>query len=65
MGYIPRNAKYTINTSVRRTLYVGLVRSYIGYATQVWVPQSIELISKLESIQRRAAKKVHLTLAKN
>ena len=57
LGYIQRNAKYTINTSVRRTLYVDLVCPYIGYATQVWVPQSIELISKLESIQRRAAKK--------
>ena len=58
LGYIQRNAKFTINTctSVRRTLYVGLVRPHIGYATQVWASQSIELISKLESIQRRATK---------
>ena len=41
---------------VRRTLYFGLVRPHIGYATQVWAPQFIELISKLESIQRRATK---------
>ena len=50
------NAKFTINTPVRRALYVGLVRPHINYATPVWAPQSIELISKLESIQRRATK---------
>ena len=32
------------------------MRPHIGYATQVWAPQFIELISKLESIQRRATK---------
>ena len=41
---------------MRRALYVGLVRPHINYATPVWAPQSIELISKLESIQRRATK---------
>ena len=56
LGYIQRNAKFIINTPVRRTLYVGLVRPNIGYATQVWAPQSIELISELESIKRRATK---------
>ena len=42
--------------SVRRTLYLGLVRAHLGYATQDWAPQGIELISKLERIQRRATK---------
>ena len=28
----------------------------MGYATQIWAPQSIELIVKLERIQRRAIK---------
>ena len=28
----------------------------MGYATQVWSPQSIELITRLERIQRRASK---------
>ena len=43
-------------TALLRTLYLGLVRAHLGYATQVWAPQGIELISKLESIQRRATK---------
>ena len=32
------------------------MRAHLGYATQVWAPQGIELISKLESVQRRATK---------
>ena len=42
--------------SVRRAIYLTLVRSHLGYATQVWAPQSKELIRKTERIQRRATK---------
>ena len=31
--------------------YIMLVRSHLGYATQVWVPQSKELICKIERSQ--------------
>ena len=55
LGYIRRNARYIRNTSTRRTLYLGLVRARVPYATQVWAPQAIELISKLE---RRATKSI-------
>ena len=37
-------------------MHLGLVCAHLGYATQFWAPQGIELISKLESIQRRATK---------
>ena len=43
LGYIRRNARYIRSTSTRRTLYLGLVRVHFAYATQVWVPQAIEL----------------------
>ena len=33
---------------------VALVRPNLGYATQIWAPQSIELIVKLERTQRLA-----------
>ena len=56
LGFVRRNSRFIHSTSVRRTLYLGLVRAHLGYATQVWAPQGIELISKLESIQRRATK---------
>ena len=56
LGFVRRNSRFIHSTSVRRTLYFRLVRAHLGYATQVWALQGIELISKLESIQRRATK---------
>ena len=53
LGYLKR---YILRSEVRRTLYLALVRPYLGYATQIWARQSIELIVKLERIQRRATK---------
>ena len=40
----------------RLTLYLAVVRPALGYATQVWCPQTVKLIEKLERIQRRATK---------
>ena len=40
-------------TNVRHAIYLTLVKSHLGYATQVWAPQSKE---KTEQIQRRATK---------
>ena len=56
LGFVRRNSRFIHSISVRRTLYLSLVRAHLGYATQVWAPQGIELISKLERIQRRATK---------
>ena len=56
LGYIRRNTLSIKNTAARRALYLALVRSHFGYATQIWSPQSVELISKLERTQRRATK---------
>ena len=44
--------------TVRRSAYLTLVRSHLDYATQVWTPQSIDLIRKLERVQRRATKHI-------
>ena len=39
LGFVRRNSRFTHSTSVRRTLYLGLVSAHLGYATQVWAPQ--------------------------
>ena len=56
LGYLKRNTRFILRTEVRRTLYLALVTPHLGNATQIWAPQSIELIVKLERIQRRATK---------
>ena len=56
LGYLKGNTRFILRTDERRTLYLVLVRPHLGYSTQIWAPQSIEFIVKLERIQRRATK---------
>jgi hypothetical protein len=56
LSYIRRNTRTIDSIKTRRTIYLSLVRSHLGYATQVWTLQSIELLLKLEKTQRRATK---------
>ena len=56
MRYVRRNTRLVKSITVRRSAYLTLVRSHLRYATQVWTPQSINLIRKLEVVQRRATK---------
>ena len=44
------------SSSTRRTLYLAIVCPAIGYATQVWSPQTIDLIRCTERVQRRDSK---------
>ena len=55
LKYLKTNTWFILRTVVR-TLYLALVRPHLGYATQIWALQSIELIAKLERIQRRVTK---------
>ena len=56
LRYSKRNKRFILKTEVRRTPYLALVRLHLGYATQICAQQSIELIVKLERIQRRTTK---------
>ena len=56
LGFLRRAAMEITDVKIRRTLYLSIVRSTLGYATQVWSPQSINLITRTERIQRRATK---------
>ena len=56
LGFIRRTASDTHNIHVRKVLYLSLVRSKLGYASQVWVPQTVTDILSIERVQRRATK---------
>ena len=43
LGYIRRSTLNIRDLAMRRTSYLSLVRSHLGYATQVWAPQTVEL----------------------
>ena len=58
LGYVRRNTRLVESITVRRSAYLTLIRSHLGFATQVWIPQSIDLIRKLERVQRRATKSI-------
>ena len=57
LGFIKRNIK-TNNKYVKTLAYNSLVRPHLEYACQVWDPYTDKDISKLESVQRRAARYV-------
>ena len=54
LGLLKRTCPLLTNPTVRRTLYLTLLRSQLSYATDVWSPHTTKLISKVESVQRRA-----------
>ena len=56
LGYIRRSTIKIKTISVRRILYLTLVRSHLAYASQVWAPQYVDLIKRTERVQRRASK---------
>ena len=56
LGFVKRSCVEVTNKKTRRTLYLSIVHSALGYSSQVWCPQSITLIRRLERVQRRATK---------
>ena len=56
LGFLRRSTFDIQGLSVRRSLYLALVRSPLAYCSQVWSPQTVTLLYSLERIQRRATK---------
>ena len=55
LGLLKRTCPLLIGVSVRRSLYLSLVKSQLCYATQVWSPAYVILNAKVEQVQRRAS----------
>lgn len=56
LGLLKRTCPFLTDVSVRRSLYLALVKSQLCYATQVWSPAQFSLKSQLERVQRRATR---------
>ena len=53
---LKRTCPLLTDLSVRRTLYLALVKSQLAYATQVWSSSQISLKTEIERVQRRATR---------
>ena len=53
---IRRNISASHSVSVKRLLYITLVRSHFAYCSQLWRPNLLKDISRLERVQRKATK---------
>ena len=56
LGFVKRCSGEISDVRTHRTLYLSLVRSVFGYSSQVWSPQTVTLIQRVERVQRRATK---------
>ena len=53
LGLLKQTCPLVTGVSVRRSLYLSLVKSQLCYATQVW---SLAYVAKVEQVQRRASR---------
>ena len=66
LGFLKRNCSRILPKTALKTLYLALVRSHLGYCSQVWAPQSvIKNMLLIESVQRRATKFICFNLELN
>jgi hypothetical protein len=56
LGFVKRSCFHASDPKVRKTLCLTLVRSQLGYCSQVWAPQTTYDIQTLERVQRRSTK---------
>ena len=56
LGLLKRTCSLLTDRSIRRTLYLWLVKSQLCYATEVWSPSQYNNKLYLEQVQRRATR---------
>ena len=61
LGLLKRTCPLITDVTVRRTLYLSLVKSQLCYTTQVWSPAQVTLKAQVEQVQRRATRWISQT----
>ena len=56
LGLLKGTCPLLTSVSVRRSLYLSLVKSQLCYATPVWSPAYFTLNAKVEQVERRASR---------
>ena len=56
LNLIRRTISVSSSTKTKKSLYLSLVHSQLTYCSQLWRPNLIKDIKRLETIQRRATK---------
>ena len=57
LGFLKRNCTKDMSMQSQKALYTALVKSHLGYCSQVWAPQSvIRNLLAIEKVQRKANK---------
>ena len=56
LNMVKRISSNNLDTFNKRSLYLALVRSHLGYASEIWPPYLHKDTATLERVQRRATK---------
>ena len=56
LALVKRNCNFVDDLSQKRVLYLSLVRSQFEHCSVIWRPHNVTLLTKLESLQRKAVK---------
>ena len=56
LGFVRRNTRSIQSSRIKRCIYLALMLPHLGYATQVWAPQSKKLMRRVERVKCQATK---------
>ena len=56
LGFIRRTITASASVSIKKALFISLVRSHLTFCSQIWRPYLLKDMRHLEQIQRRASK---------
>lgn len=56
LSFLRRHTFKSFDENTRKLPHLSFVRPHIGYASEVWAPQEISNLTRIERLQRRATK---------